>query len=72
MDLVEEKIVVYDAMGKRMSFGGKDCGAVTSLKVHTTTSGNKLLKSKLLITVIYIMIILHKEQLPKVEVTRVL
>jgi len=44
LDLVEENIYVFEATGGRMSFGAKVCGAVTSLKLHTTSSGNQLLK----------------------------
>ena len=68
MDLVEGKIFVYDATGKRMSFGGKDCGAVMSLKIHTTTSGNKLLKVSCCFESYIKITILYKGQLPYVQI----
>ena len=36
LSLVEERAYMFDVPRERMSFGDKECGAVTSLRLHTT------------------------------------
>ena len=36
LSLVEERAYMFDAPRERMSFGDKECGAVTSPRLHTT------------------------------------
>ena len=40
----EKQFLAFDTLGERMSFGGNGCRSATSLRLHTTSSGKKLLR----------------------------